>query len=370
MRSWLVSAGRGAAPGAPLNVPPVLASNFILGGARSYARGEGTDTTAALETVLGGLEGGLSLTFSTGMAAAAAVFAQLKVGAVVVLPDDCYQGVVGLAMDGAQQGRWSVQRLPTDATARWCEACGTADLLWLESPSNPLLCVADLVRICAAPRKPHALLAVDNTFATPLNQQPLALGADVSVQSGTKFLGGHSDLLLGVATTRSAALKEGLDRARTLGGATPGAFEAFLALRGLRTLALRLSCAQANAAVLAPRLLSHPAVERVHYPGLPSHPTHAIARAQLAGFGSLLSFEVRGGAAGADAVCRALRLIQHATSLGAVESTLERRAAIPGQEHLPPGLLRLSVGVEEVEELWGDLTQALERPEASSDPSR
>jgi cystathionine gamma-synthase len=224
-----------------------------------------------------------------------------------------------------------------------------------------LLCVADLARICAAPRKPGALLAVDNTFATPLNQQPLQLGADVAVQSGTKFIGGHSDLLLGVATTRSAALRDSLAQERTLGGATPGALEVFLALRGLRTLSLRLACAQDNAALLAPRLLAHPFVERVHYPGLPGHPTHALAAAQLKGFGSMLSFEVRGGAAPADAVCRGLRLIQHATSLGAVESTLERRAAIPGQEHLPPGLLRLSVGVEDAEDLWADLAQALPR---------
>lgn len=342
-------------------MPPGLASNFILGGPRGYARGEGTEGTEALETVLGGLEDAHALAFSTGMAAAAAVFAQVRVGATVVLPDDCYQGVVGLARSGMKQGRWSVLRLPTDATARWCEAAATADLLWLESPSNPLLCVADLERICAAPRKSGALLAVDNTFATPLNQQPLQLGADVAVQSGTKFIGGHSDLLLGVATTRSAALRDSLAQERTFTGATPGALEAFLALRGLRTLSLRLACAQDNAVLLAPRLLAHPSIERVHYPGLASHPTHAIAAAQLKGFGSMLSFEVRGGAAAADAVCRGLRLIQHATSLGAVESTLERRAAIPGQEHLPPGLLRLSVGVEDAEDLWADLTQALPR---------
>ncbi len=357
--SWLVSAGRAAEPGAPLNVPPVPASNFIIGSGRDYARDDGTPTWEALEEIVGGLESGTAVAFASGMAAIAAVFDQLAAGALVVLPDDCYQGVAGLAAAGAERGRWSVQRVAVDDTAGWMRACGVADLIWLESPSNPLLTVADLETICVAPRKPGAIVAVDNTFATPLNQQPLDFGATVSLQSATKFIGGHSDLLAGVATTKNDALWRALRQSRELTGATPGAFEAFLAVRGARTLALRLQRAQQTAMTLAERLEIHPLVARVRYPGLPSHPTHAIAQRVLKGFGTIISFDLLGGAEFADGVCRNIRLIRHATSLGAVESTIERRAAIPGQGHLPPSLLRLSVGIEDVGDLWDDLDLAI-----------
>lgn len=359
LESWLVSAGRAAEPGAPLNVPLVPASNFILGKDRSYSRGDGTPTWEALEEIVGGLEAGKALAFSSGMAAIAAVFDQLAVGSVVVLPDDCYQGVAGLAAAGAQRQRWSVQRIPMDDTAAWVRACSTADLIWLESPSNPLLSVADLEAICAAPRKPGAIVAVDNTFATPLNQQPLEFGATASIQSATKFIGGHSDLLAGVITTRDDEFWHALRTSRELTGATPGALEAFLAVRGMRTLALRLQRAQQNAMLLAERLEQHPLVTRVRYPGLPSHPTHATAKRVLKGFGSMISFDLKGDAEFADRVCQNVRLIRHATSLGAVESTMERRAGIPGQEHLPPTLLRLSVGIEDADDLWTDLDAAI-----------
>src|SRR3954470_3436527 len=263
IESWLVSAGRGAEPGAPLNVPLVPASNFILGGGRAYARDDGTPTWEALEEVVGGLESGKALAFASGMAAIAAVFDQLAAGAVVVLPDDCYQGVAGLAAAGAERKRWSVQRVAVDDTAGWIRACGVADLIWLESPSNPLLTVADLEAICAAPRKPGAIVAVDNTFATPLNQQPLDFGATVSLQSATKFIGGHSDLLSGVATTRDDALWHALKKSRELAGATPGTLEAYLAVRGARTLAVRLQRAQQTAMMLSERLETHPLVTRV-----------------------------------------------------------------------------------------------------------
>lgn len=357
--SWLVSAGRASEAGAPLNVPLVPASNFIIGSGRSYSRDDGTPTWEALEDVVGGLESGRAVAFASGMAAMASVFDQLSAGAVVVLPDDCYQGVAGLAAAGAQKGRWSVQRVAGDDTAGWIRACGVADLVWLESPSNPLLAVADLEAICAAPRKPGTIVAVDNTFATPLNQQPLEFGATVSLQSATKFIGGHSDLLAGVATTRDDALWHALRRSRELNGATPGTLEAWLAVRGARTLAIRLQRAQQTAQVLAERLEAHPLVARVRYPGLPSHPTHETARRVLKGFGTIISFDLRGGAEFADAVCRNVGLIRHATSLGAVESTMERRAAIPGQAHLPPSLLRFSVGIEDAEDLWADLDSAI-----------
>lgn len=358
--TWIVSAGRPRGEGEPLNVPLVPASNFVLGADRCYSREDATPGWEALEEIVGGLEGGRAVSFASGMAAVSALFAQLPAGARVVLPEDCYQAVAGLAADGEAAGRWRLQRLAGTDTAGWVAACKEADLLWLESPSNPLLVVADLATICAAPRRPGAILAVDNTFATPLNQRPLALGADVSVQSATKFIGGHSDLLAGVACVRDERLYANLRRARTLLGAVPGTLEAFLAVRGVRTMALRLERAQRTALELAARLERHPRAVQVRYPGLPGHPGHAVAKAQLGGFGTIVSFEVRGGAAAADAVCRRVRLIRHATSLGAVESTMERRAALAGQEHLPPGLLRLSVGIEHVEDLWADLAAALE----------
>lgn len=360
--SWLVAAGRATEPGSPLNVPLVPASNFILGADRSYARGDGTPTWEALETIVGGLEGGRALAFASGMAAAAALFDQLDAGTQVLLPDDCYQGVAGLAAAGEARGRWTVRRLAPEDTEAWVAAAGQADLLWLESPSNPLLTVADLAAIGAAPRRAGALLVVDNTFATPLNQQPLDWGATVSVQSATKFIGGHSDLMAGILCTRDEALHQALHRSRTLTGATPGAMEAFLAVRGLRTLHLRLERAQRTAMDLAQRLAVHPQVSRVRYPGLPSHPTHATAGRLLNGFGTIVSFELHGGPEAADAACRAVRLIRHATSLGAVESTMERRAAVPGQERIPPSLIRLSVGIEDAEDLWADLDGALRTP--------
>ncbi len=338
----------------------VPASNYLLPADRSYARSGGTPTWEALEAVLGGLESARAISFASGMAAAAAVFDLLDPGAMVVLPDDCYHGVGALAAGRAARGALTVERYSVADTEAWVGAAGRADLLWLESPTNPLLSIADLRAIGAAPRREGSLLVIDNTFATPLNQQPLDIGADISMQSATKFIGGHSDLLGGVLTTRSDELVDALVTARTLLGATPGTLEAYLALRGLRTMALRLETAQTNAGVLARRLAQHPLVVHTRYPGLASHPQHEIAADQLGGFGSLISFDVESAEKG-DRVCAALSLVQHATSLGAVETTVERRAAVPGQEHLPPGLLRLSVGIESVEDLWTDLDGALSK---------
>ena len=342
-----------------MNTPLVPASNFVLGGERAYSRDHGTPTWEALEEIVGALEDGHAVAFASGMAGVAAIFDQLGAGSTVVLPDDCYQGVVGLAEVGQKKGFWTLRRLEVADTEGWKRACGDADLIWLESPSNPLLAVADVRAICAAARKPKTLVAVDNTFATALNQRPLDVGADFSFQSATKFIGGHSDLLSGVVSVKRDDLRAALRRSRELSGATPGALESFLAVRGARTMALRVERAQRNALVLAERLQAHPRVVRTRYPGLSSHPTHAVARAQLKGFGTIISFDVRGGAADADAVCSRLQLIHHATSLGAVESTIERRAAQHGQQHLPPSLLRLSVGIEGVEDLWADLAAAL-----------
>jgi cystathionine gamma-synthase len=357
--SWLASAGRPLDPGRPLNEPIVAASTYARGDDVAYSRDDGTPTWAALETLMGGLERGEAVAFASGMAAVAAVFELLGPDAHVVVPDDCYQGVARLVRSGEAQGRWTATWLPVDHTAAWRAAMVDADLAWVESPSNPLLVVADLEALCSAPRRPGSVLAVDNTFATPLNQRPLERGADVSVTSVTKFVGGHSDLLGGVAVARDGDVASRLRETRTVHGATPGALEAFLATRGARTLALRLERSQTTALELARRLAEHPAVERVRYPGLPGHPTHAIAAAQLDGFGSMVTFDVAGGGDAADAACATVRLVRHATSLGGVESSLERRSVIPGQEHLPAGLIRLSVGIEHVEDLWQDLDRAL-----------
>jgi cystathionine gamma-synthase len=361
-QTWAVIGGRGAAQeGAPLNVPPSLVSTFSLGGEREYSRDDGTPSWDAFEELLGGLEGGQAVAFASGMAAIASIFDLLPVGAQVVLPHDCYPGAVGLATAGAEQGRWSLTRLEVDDTPRWRTLAGRADLLWLESPSNPLLAVADLPAILAAPRKPGAVAVVDNTLATPLGQQPLTLGADVVVHSATKYLGGHSDLLLGAAVTTSDEVVIALRKRRKLAGATPGALESYLALRGARTLPLRLARASETAARLAQLLVQHDEVERVRYPGLAGDPGHETARRFMTGFGAIVSFEVVGDARRADAVCAQLEVIRHATSLGGVETTIERRAAVAGQEHVAPALLRLSVGCEDVDDLWADLDRALTR---------
>lgn len=354
-----VSAGRSSEPGQPLNEPLVLASNFVLGGERGYSRNDGTSTWEAFETVAGALEDATAVAFGSGMAAIAAVFDLLPVGARIVWPDDCYQGVAAVIADGERSGRWTATRLAVGDTEAWCEHARTADLIWVESPSNPLLSIADLRTIAAAERPPHSMLAVDNTLAGPAAQRPLDVGVDVAVQAATKHLGGHSDLLCGVVTIKRAELAEQLLGQRAIRGATPGALETFLALRGIRTYPLRAAAAASNAGELARRLAEHPEVELVRYPGLASHPGHDLAAAQLASYGSIISFDVRGGAEPAERVLSRLQVIHHATSFGAVESTVERRAAVAGQQHLPPGLLRLSVGIEDVEDLWADLDQAL-----------
>ena len=360
--SWVVSAGRGDEPGQPMNTPLVPASNFLIGGNTNYARGDGTATWEALEALVGGLEGGLAVAFSSGMAAISAVFETLGANSTIVLPADCYHGVTELVEYAEQNGRWRVLKIAVEDTAAWIKAAGECDLLWLESPSNPLLTVADLNVICGAPRKAGSVLAVDNTLATSLNQQPLQMGADLSVQSVTKFIGGHSDLLGGVAVAKTEAMRDKLLRTRKTNGATPGALEAFLAIRGARTMVLRYERSQQTALELAHKLEAHPAVQRAYFPGLKSHPTHSIALQQLAGFGSIISFELATGEA-ADRLCQSLELIQHATSFGAVESTIERRSAQPGQEHLAAGLLRLSVGIEDHQELWSELKKALDQCE-------
>ncbi len=358
--SLVVTRGRDSSVSAPLNVPLVPASNYILGGKYGYSRDDATPTWEALEEIIGSLEDAHCISFSSGMAAVAAIFSRLKQGAVITLPDDCYQGVVGLTQDGVERGFWTMRRLAVEDTHAWETACMESDLIWLESPSNPLLKVAELDIICRAPRKDGAIIAVDNTLATALNQRPLDLGADFCVQSATKFIGGHSDLLSGVVTVKNPDYADQLRNSRSLQGATPGNLEAFLASRGVRTMALRLSRAQQSANVIAHWLNEHPAVSQVRYPGLEEDPFHAITSRQMKHFGSLISFDVAGTAEMADRMCNSVNIIRHATSLGSVESTMERRAAVPGQTHLPESLLRLCVGIENVDDLLADLEQAID----------
>lgn len=360
--SWLVTAGRSEQPGDPLNQPMVPASNFIIGKGREYSRDGGNPGWEALEEIMGGLEHGQALAFASGMAAISAVFSLLPRGAHVVIPEDCYQGVAMLAQMEVERGVLKLTRCDVTQTENWIDLSQSADMLWLESPTNPLLDIADVARIAGYPRKPRCLLVVDNTFATPLNQQPLMVGADICVHSATKFIGGHSDLLCGITVSRDPSITDALRRQRKLSGATPGVLECFLATRGARTLALRLERAQQNAMAIAEWLQQQDVVESVRYPGLSRHPGHELATEQLGGYGTIVTFVLRSGADAADSACESVQLIRHATSLGSVETTMERRSAVKGQEHLPPGMLRLSVGVEHCDDLISDLRQALLSP--------
>jgi cystathionine gamma-synthase len=355
-----VKAGRGPGqPGDALGPPLVMASTFRAGAEHEYARTDGTPTWRAFEEAVGQLEDGDAVGFATGMATAAAVFDSLPVGARVVYPAVSYLGVRRLLDRHAESGRLEATGIDITDTDAAVAALDEADLLWIETPTNPLVGIADLKRLCAAAGDRGVTSVVDNTFATPLLQRPLALGCDVVVHSATKLIGGHSDLLLGVAVAREAEWADRLRGVRHDTGATPGGLEAWLALRGLRTLPVRLERMQATALELAWRLGEHPAVRAVHYPGLPDQPGHELARRQMKGFGTMLAFEVEGGAGRADAVCGAVDLIINATSLGGVETLIENRAAAPGEEHLPEGLIRISVGCEHPEDLWADLEGAL-----------
>ena len=331
-----VIAGRPTHAGEPLNQPIVLASNFRAGG--EYTRTHGTDTWAALEAAVGALEGGSAMAFSSGMAAAAAIVYALA-PKVVVVPTFSYLGVRSLLTEYQSQGHVELRPVDITNTAQVADAAVGADVVWVETPTNPTLDVADLPAIGLAARDAGARMVVDSTFATPVLQRPLEHGAAIVLHSGTKFIGGHSDLLIGLCVTNDEATYERLVQARTFQGATPGALEAFLALRGLRTLPLRLAAMQHNALALVERLRSHPAVAEVRYPGQ----------------GAMVSFIVNGGADAADALCAGVRVIVPATSLGGVETTIERRQKYAGDAHVPPGLLRMSVGIEDLDDLWADL---------------
>ena len=336
---------------------PVFSSTYVAGGDRGYGR-FGNDAWSALEDTLGQLEGGRALSFASGMAAAAAVIDLVPVGGRVVAPQHAYSGVLALLDQQSATGRLTVQR--ADIADTESVDLAEADMLWIESPTNPAMEVADISALAAAAHAAGATVVVDNTFATPLLQQPLQLGADVVMHSATKFIAGHSDVILGAVVTADDDLWSAIELRRRSLGAIAGSMDAWLALRGLRTLALRLERAQSNAAYLAERLQKHPRVSRVRYPGLDDDPGHARAKAQMSGFGAILAIELGGDAAAAQKVCESTELWLHATSLGGVESLLERRRRWPIEvPTIPEDLIRLSVGIEHPEDLWRDLEQAL-----------
>jgi cystathionine gamma-synthase len=340
-----VTAGRPAhEPDQPLNPPIVMAATYVAGGDLEYGR-YGNPTWTALEDVLGALEGGRCLTFASGLAAVATVLDLVGQGGIVVAPVHSYTGTLLQLADLEARGRITARLVDITDTEAVVAACDDAALVWFESPTNPALELADIPAIAAAAHEAGAYVVVDNTFATPLLQKPLEMGADIVVHSATKYLAGHSDVQMGAIMTTDDQLYGVLKGRRDLLGAIPGTFEAWLTLRGVRTLHLRVERAQANATELARRLGDHPAIGEVRYPG----------------FGAIISVVLAEGAMAADLLCHKTRLWTHATSLGGVESTLERRRRWKAEPAtIPDALVRLSVGVEDVEDLWNDLESALD----------
>ena len=352
-----VVAGRDHSPGAPINVPPTFASTFRDGGVIGYGR-TGNPTWRAFEDALGELEGGPCVAFSSGLGAVNALLAPLPLGSVVTYPRDGYNGTRQLLATLGDAGRVRPNPIEVTDTSAVLASLDHTDLLWLESPTNPLLGVAELPLVLAAARERGVASVVDNTFATPILQRPLVWGATAVVHSATKYLGGHSDLLLGAVVVGDEGRRDALVEYRTLAGSVPGVMEAYLALRGLRTLPIRMARQQDSAASLAEWLSAHDRVERVRYPGLASDPFHERAVAHMDGFGAMISFDVASAGA-ADRVVAGLRLIVGTTSLGGVETSIERRSRWSGEEGVPAGLLRLSVGLEHSLDLWRDLDRAL-----------
>jgi cystathionine gamma-synthase len=338
-------------PDNPLNEPLTMASTYVAGGDVEYGR-YGNPTWAAFEEALGQLEGGRCLAFSSGLAAVATILDLVGNGSTVVAPRHAYNGSVMQLADLEARGRVKAVLVDVADTDAVVKACQDAALVWLESPTNPALEVADIPAVVAAAHDAGAYVVVDNTFATPLLQQPLSLDADIVVHSATKFISGHSDVLMGALVTRDDQLYDVLKKRRDLTGAVPGTFEAWLALRGLRTLHVRLERAQHNAQELVRRLHEHPAVGEVRYPG----------------FGAIVSIVLAQGALAADLLTHKTSLWVHATSLGGVESTFERRRRWKSEPAtIPDALVRMSVGIEDVDDLWSDLATALD--DLTGDPS-
>jgi cystathionine gamma-synthase len=320
-----------------------MAATYVAGGDLEYGRYD-NPTWRAFEEALGELEGGRCLSFASGLAAVSTILDLVANGEKVVAPRHAYNGSLGQLADLEARGRITTHLVDTEDTEAVVAACEDASLVWVESPTNPAMELADIPTIVKAAHDAGAYVVADNTFATPILQQPLDWEVDMVVHSATKYIGGHSDLLMGAIVTRDDQLYGVLKGRRDLVGAIPGAFEAWLALRGLRTLPLRIERAQANAEELVRRLRERDDVSEVRYPG----------------FGGMISIVLPDGDI-ADAVQHSTRLWVYATSLGGVESTLERRRRWKSEPStIPDGLIRLSVGIEDVEDLWEDLAQALD----------
>ena len=357
--SKVVAAGRPAKqPDGALNPPIALNSTFHEGGPIGYGR-YGNETWSALEDAISILEGGKTLLLSSGMAAISAVFSLLPEGSVVVAANNGYQGTTTLLKKLHESEKLKVRFVNLANTDETVAAIPGAQMLYLESPLNPLLEIIDLPKLIAAGKAAGCGVAVDNTLATPLLQNPLALGADIVIHSVTKYLSGHSDLILGSLSTNDSALYNRLEQSRRYGGAIAGPFEAWIALRGVRTFALRMQRSQENALELATRLSKDGRVAKVRYPGLPTDAYHQMAKSFMKGFGAMISFDVNGTVDQVDLMCNSSRLITNATSLGGVESIWERRRRWATESaSVPENLIRFSVGIENVDDLWADIEHA------------
>ena len=371
LETRLAQSGTEPDPGTGALVPPLhRATTFERAEDGSYPGGyiysrQDNPTRRKFEETLAGLEGGAACAaFASGMAAAQAVVQALRPGDHLLIPDDLYYGMRQL-LDDVYAG-WGLEYDCVDfADLSALEAAlrPETQVVWIETPSNPLLKITDLRAAADRAKEAGAHVLVDGTWTTPLLQRPLELGADIVVHSVTKYLGGHSDVLGGaiVAGTEDDFF-ERVRRVQRTAGAVMDPSGAWLALRGLRTLGVRLERQCASAGQLARFLAAHPRVERVHYPGLEAHPGHAVARRQMEGFGGMLSFQVKGGEREAMAVAAGVEVFSRATSLGGTESLIEHRASIEAPPTATPdNLLRLSIGLEHPDDLLQDLAQALER---------
>ncbi|MEO8743265.1 MAG: aminotransferase class I/II-fold pyridoxal phosphate-dependent enzyme [Lysobacteraceae bacterium] len=364
-----VHAGAEPDPQTGAIAPPIhLATTFQHGPAGERMAGyeyqrEGNPTQDRLEDALATLEGGeVALAFASGMAAVAGLLESLPRGSRVLIPDDCYTGTRVLANEFLPQRGVTATHVDMADTDAVRAAAKGAALVWAETPSNPRMKVCDIAALATIVHDAGAVLVCDNTFATPVLQQPLTLGADVVMHSTTKYFGGHSDVLGGALVfAKRDELFERVAHRRHLTGAILAPFSAWLTLRGCRSMPARMAWHCANARRVAEFLASHPAIERVNYPGLASHSGHAIAARQMRDFGGMLSIELRGGRDAALAMASKLRVFTNATSLGGCESLIEHRASVEGEHPVSPqNLLRISVGIEHVEDLIADLDQALQ----------
>jgi cystathionine gamma-synthase len=356
-------------------VPPIhLTSTFSFAGfgekrAYDYSR-SGNPTRDALAGALAELEGGAgAVVTASGMAAVALVAQLLRPGEVAVVPHDCYGGTYRLFNALRERGSLDVRFVNfQDPTALAAAIGGRPALVWVETPSNPLLRIVDVAAVAGAAHAAGALVVADNTFLSPVWQRPLALGADVVLHSTTKYLNGHSDVVGGAVIAADRALHERLAWWANCIGVTGAPFDSYLTLRGLRTLHARMRAHGENAQEVVGCLAAHPAVARVHYPGLETHPGHAVARVQQQGFGAMVSFELHGGVTAVRAFLGALRLFSLAESLGGVESLVAHPASMTHaamdaaareRAGISDSLVRLSVGIEDAADLTSDLTQAL-----------